>query len=554
MQSRMPLGNFLVAYLRKIGVRHVFGIPGDLVIHLFMKFGQSRGLDVITLSHEPSVGFAADGYARSTGGLGVVCVTYGAGGFNVINPIAGAFAERVPLLVVSGGPGEDEYRLGTLIHHQAKAIESQVRMFREVTCAARVIADPRTAAEEIDEVVRAIWLQRRPGYLEIHRDMVDRVVSVPRRLVAWDGRLPRPKSDPRKVAEAADEAAAWINRSKRPMVIVGIEPYRFGAKKAVVSLVNRLGCACAASVLAKGAFPMEHPQYMGVYAGPLSPPAIRRRVRDADLILSLGTLLTDIELGQQSPEISREKSIWTIHNRVRIRFHHYNDVSERDFIQALLKRPLRRRAESVGYHDNLPSRVEDDGPPVKMAALLKTLNAFLAEHPRIAVVVDSGDSLFGGIEIKVASTGLYMAQGFYASMGYSIPGALGAQIGTGLRPLILCGDGSFQMTGVEIAHAVRLGLNPIVVLLNNGGWGIFRPITRQKKLLDLPAWPYARFAELWGGTGMRVSSVSELRHALEVAAEERRFVLIETMIDPQDLSPVSRRYIESVARRARLAA
>src|SRR3990172_6032298 len=116
MQSRMPLGNFLVSYLRKIGVRHVFGIPGDLVIHLFMKFGQSRGLNVITLSHEPSVGFAADGYARSTGGLGVGCVTYGAGGFNVINPIAGAYAERVPLLVLSCGPGEGEDRLGALIH------------------------------------------------------------------------------------------------------------------------------------------------------------------------------------------------------------------------------------------------------------------------------------------------------------------------------------------------------------------------------------------------------------------------------------------------------
>jgi indolepyruvate decarboxylase len=239
---------------------------------------------------------------------------------------------------------------------------------------------------------------------------------------------------------------------------------------------------------------------------------------------------------------------------VRIRFHHYNDVSERDFIQALLKRPLTRRAESMGYHDNLPSGVEDDGPPVKMAALLKTLNGFLAEHPRTAVVVDSGDSLFGGIEIKVPSAGLYLAQGFYASMGYSVPGALGAQLGTGLRPLILCGDGSFQMTGAEIAHAVRLGLNPIVVLLNNGGWGIFRPITRQKKLLELPSWPYARFARLWGGIGMRVSSVPELRHALEVAAGERRFVLIETMIDPQDLSPVSRQYIEAAAKRAKMAA
>ncbi len=550
----MPLGNFLVAYLRTVGVRHVFGIPGDLVINLFMKFGQTRGLQVVTLSHEPSVGFAADGYARSTGGLGVVCVTYGAGGFNVINPIAGAFAERVPLLVLSGGPGEDECRVGTLIHHQARAIESQVNMFREVTCTARVISDPHTAAEEIDEVVRAIWLNRRPGYLEIHRDMVTQTIAVPRPLLQWDGRLPRPVSDPRKVTEAADEAAAWLNRAKRPMVVVGIEPYRFGAKRDTTHLVERLGCACAASVLAKGAFPMEHPQYMGVYAGPMSPPAIRRRVKTADVILSLGTLLTDIELGQQLPEIPRNKSMWTIGHQVRIKFHNYSGVSERDFIQALLKRPLKRHPERVGYHDNLPSDAGDTGSLLKMAPLLATINAFVATHPKTAVIVDSGDSLFGGIELKVPSTGLYMAQGFYASMGFSIPGALGAQLGTGLRPLILCGDGSFQMTGGEIAHAVRLGLNPIVVLLNNHGWGIFRPITKQKELLELPDWPYAKLAELWGGRGLQAATLPVLAQALETAAEEDRFVLIEAMVDRADLSPVSRRYIETAAKRARLAA
>ncbi len=554
MQSRMPLGKFLVAYLRKIGIRHVFGIPGDLVINLFMQFGQTRGLQVVTLSHEPSVGFAADGYARSTGGLGVVCVTYGAGGFNVINPIAGAFAERVPLLVVSGGPGEEEYRLGTLIHHQARAIESQVKMFHEVTCVARVIADPRTAAEDIDEAVRSIWLNRQPGYLEIHRDMVGRFIPVPRRLMEWDGRLPSPQSDPRKVAEAAEEAAAWLNRSKRPLVHVGIEPYRFGAKKDIVSLVERLGCACCASVLAKGAFPMEHPQYMGVYGGPLSPPAVRRRVRDADLIVSLGTLLTDVELGQQAPAIPREQSIWAVHNQVRIRFHAYHGVSVRDFIRALLKHTLKPHHEPVVYHDNLPAAALDEGPPMKMATVLKTLNGFVVDHSNVAVVVDSGDSLFGGLELKVPSAGLYMAQGFYASMGYSVPGGLGAQLGTGLRPLILCGDGSFQMTGGEIAHAPRLGLNPIIILLNNGGWGIFRPITRHKKLLTLPDWQYAKLATLWGGRAMRVSTLSELRKALVEAAEEERFVLIEVLLDPKDLSPISRRYIESAAKRARGAA
>src|SRR5512147_1329701 len=153
MKPHMPLGDFLVAYLRTLGVTHLFGIPGDLVMRLFLRFGRPRGLKIVTFSHEPGVGFAADGYARAKGRIGVICVTYGAGGHNMVNPVAGSFAERVPLLVISGGPGEEERKLGVLIHHQAKEIESQYRIYREVTCAAKIIDDPLRAAHDIDQVI-----------------------------------------------------------------------------------------------------------------------------------------------------------------------------------------------------------------------------------------------------------------------------------------------------------------------------------------------------------------------------------------------------------------
>src|SRR5262245_10211587 len=217
MKARMPLGDFLVAYLQQLGVTHLFGIPGDLVMRLFLRFGKRRGLHIVTMSHEPGVGFAADGYARATGRLGVVCVTYGAGGHNMVNPVAGSFSERVPVLVISGGPGEDERKLGTLIHHQAKEIESQFRIYQELTCAARLIDDPRTAAEEIDAVVRTVWREQRPGYLEIHRDMVEKRIPVPRELVAWDGALSFARSDDRKVGEAVRETAARFNQARRPL-------------------------------------------------------------------------------------------------------------------------------------------------------------------------------------------------------------------------------------------------------------------------------------------------------------------------------------------------
>ena len=342
MQPRMKLGDYLVAYLKKIGVSHLFGIPGDMVINLFLKFGRPRGMKIITLSHEPGVGFAADGYARSTGRIGTACVTYGAGGHNMVNPVAGSFSERVPILVISGGPGEEERKLGVLIHHQAKEIESQFHIYKEVTCAAKIINDPQRAAIEIDEVIRAIWLNQQPGYLEIHRDMVEQEIPVPKQIVAWDGELPYQQSVRHKLQEAVRDTAERFNQAKHPVVLIGIEAYRFKVMKEIVKLVEKMGAPCCTSVLSKGAFPMNHPLYMGVYVGAISPPRLRKRVEKADLLLSLGMLLTDIEMGgHHPPEVLRNRSIWAVENRVHVSFHTYTEVTLRDFVHVLLKADLR---------------------------------------------------------------------------------------------------------------------------------------------------------------------------------------------------------------------
>jgi indolepyruvate decarboxylase len=553
MEHKMKLGDYLVAYLQKIAVSHLFGIPGDLVINLFLKLGRLRGLKVITLSHEPGVGFAADGYARATGRIGAICVTYGAGGHNMVNPVAGSFSERVPVLVISGGPGEEERKLGVLIHHQAREIESQLHIYREVTCAAKLINDPLRAAGDIDEVIRSIWLNQQPGYLEIHRDMVEREISVPKEIISWNGELPHPQSDRRKLDEAVRDTAQRLSRAQRPLVLIGIEAYRFKVAKEIIKLVEKMGVPCCTSVLAKGAFPMNHPLYMGVYVGAISPPAIRERVEQADLIIGLGMFLTDIEMGGgQPPEALRHRSIWAVENRVNVSFHTYTDVTLRDFVHGLMRAEFKRHRERVAYSDNLASPQAAPGRRVRVADVLREINQFLAQQKKFMVVAESGDSLFGGIDVKVGNDGLYLAQGFYASMGFAVPGALGAQIGTGLRPLVLTGDGGFQMTGVEIAHAPRYRLNPIVVLLNNGGWGIFRPIANRQDLLALPSWRYAELARLWGGRGFRVETVGQLRRALEQAAKSSAFALIEVMIGPKDLSPITLKYIRASAKKAQL--
>jgi indolepyruvate decarboxylase len=551
MKRRMTLGDFVVAYLRKIGVTHVFGIPGDLALKLFFTLGREHGLKMLTLSHEPGVGFAADGYARATGKIGVVCVTYGAGGHNMVNPVAGSFSERVPVLIFSGGPGEGERKLGTLIHHQAREIESQQRIYREVTCALKVLTDPRTAAEELHEVVQAVWAEQRPGYIEIHRDMVDQIIDVPAELIAWDGKLHFRPSDPRQVEEAARETVEMFNAASKPALVAGIEIHRYKLSRELVTLAERMGAPVLSTVLGKGAFPMDHPLFMGVQVADISAPSIVHRMDAADLVVNLGCLKTDMNFGNQPPHIVRERSIWAVDCHVDVRFHTYTDVSIRDLVHALLRHDFKARDEQVHYADNLNgAAAASDSAPLRVRDMLREINRFLADHNNYGVVAESGDMLFAGLDVRVPHGGLYLAQGFYASMGFAVPAAMGVEVGSGIRPVVLCGDGAFQMTGPEISHSPMWGTHPIVIVVNNRGWQIFRPIVDRPELLEVPPWPYAKLAEDWGGAGFVVNTLAELRTALEAAHASKTFAIIDARVAVDDLSPITVKYIQAAAQRS----
>src|SRR5512144_393750 len=156
----MKISDYLIRAIQKTGTRHVFGIQGDYVLNFYSKLCQS-GLAVINTCDEQGAGFAADAYARLTG-FGVVCVTYGVGGLKLVNTTAQAFAELAPVLVISGAPGLSERQGDPLLHHKVRSFETQLNVFREVTAAQAVLDNPKTAAAEIDRVIRAIHETKRP--------------------------------------------------------------------------------------------------------------------------------------------------------------------------------------------------------------------------------------------------------------------------------------------------------------------------------------------------------------------------------------------------------
>jgi indolepyruvate decarboxylase len=185
----------------------------------------------------------------------------------------------------------------------------------------------------------------------------------------------------------------------------------------------------------------------------------------------------------------------------------------------------------------------------RFARLFERLNSFVSNDT--IVLADVGDALFAGSELVVHSKSRFLSPAYYASVGFAIPGAIGAQMAQpDVRPLILVGDGAFQMTGMELSTIARYGLNPIVIVLNNGGYATERPML-DGQFNDILLWQYSRLPEVLGaGRGFDVRTEEDLEAALsESLSYVESFCLLDVRLDPQDISPTLKRLTHALGQR-----
>jgi indolepyruvate decarboxylase len=541
----MNLTEYLFHRLRELGVDHTFGIPGDFVLPVYAV--QERvGMPTIVCAHEPGVGFAADAYARFRG-LGVAVVTYGPGALNMVNPVACAYAEQSPLLVVSGGPEVALRRPELHLHHVIKTFESQLQIYREVTVDAAILDDPTTAPETIDRVLRRVVTSKRPGYLEIPRDRVTAAVEAPSGPL-----LVEPGAEARAalagaISEAVAEIGAMLATADRPALYVGVGVRRHSLTDAVVRLAERLRLPVVTDLLGKASFPESHPLYAGIYLGGLSDPAVRERLDGSDCVLGIGVIPTDLGTGFWSQRIRPEARVMIDSDVVQVRYHHYHDLPMTEVVSALLDRlppssraipHLDTRGPDAADPTETPAELGAPStgiiPVAEVIAILKEL-----DQSRYSFVTDVGDSWFIGLELRAD---VFVAAGFYSSMGFAVPAALGAGIADpSRRPLVIVGDGAFQMTGVELATHVEQGLRPIVLLLNNGGYAMLEAVDRPRRYYERRSWDYPALARSLDAEAERVSGAAELREALARAERAPGAYLIEAFTARDDLSPVMAR-------------
>jgi TPP-dependent 2-oxoacid decarboxylase len=539
----LSIGQYLLARLHAHGIQHIFGVPGDYVLRFNKLVEQDPHIQFINTTRESTAGYAADAYARLRG-LGVACITYGVG-INITNALAQAYVENSPLVVISGTVGVEEFKKHPTLHHLINKSPSlhgdrtQLEVFKNVTIDQGVLDSPQTAAAIIDRVLNTCLQEKKPVYLEIPRDQVDQLLPFPLSSSSFHPFV----SDSATLSEALEETQEILSSCHHPVIWAGHEILRFGLSQELLQFAEKHQIPIVSSLLGKTVVDEHHPLFAGVYQGEMSPTEVSQLMHRCDCLLMVGVILHDLDTGIFTAKLDQEHRIIVNHNLVMIGHHHYHKIHLVDYIKGLnlLSLPKLSPPSHSPRYTRLPKKFEAN-PNAKTTTkrVFECLQSYLtADH---LIVSDVGDCLFASSDLVLAQNS-FLACAYFASLGFGTPGAIGAQFAVPKRRVIaLVGDGGFQMTAMELSTAVRYHLDPIVIVLNNHGYGTER-ILLEGSYNDIVNWNYTEIPQvLGGGVGIKADTEKSFEEALKEAFSQRgTFYLIEVELEKLDFSPALNR-------------
>ncbi len=537
MTKQMTISKYLIQSLKNHNVIHAFGVPGDYILD-FLDRTIEYGLDFIGTCNELNAGYAADGYARAHG-MGVAIVTYGVGGFSILNAVAGALAEQVPLVLISGAPHSRQKSSNALVHHLARGYNLQSDVFKTITVDSAILNNPKTAAADINRVLENCLAHKKPVYFEIPVDSVDMNCEVPE---CTQPPAVRRNSDADTILESAKEAADMINSAENPVIIAGVELIRFQLAAQTLKLVETVELPYATTISSKSVLPELHPQFIGLYQGTFSREDVREQIEASDCVLSLGVMMNDFNMGMFTSKLDGNRLINAQSECVRIKHHSYDKIWLGDFLTALL--PLLTQRAFLSSHPKTHILPRHDyepqsGKQITIRRLFERINNLLDDQK--ILICDTGDAICAATDLYIEEADNFISQAYYLSIGYSLPATLGVSLARPDKRIIdVIGDGAFQMTAQELSTIIRKQCNPIIFVLNNKGYVIERMI-HDGPYNDIQNWNYHKLPEAFGtsGIGFQVHTEDELEKAISAAlTEKNKCALIAVDLNPTDCSDI----------------
>lgn len=526
----MYLADYLSQQLLAHQIRDVFAIPGDFVLPWLTRFEQSA-LTLVQLSHEPSAVFAADAAARFTNQPAAVMLTYGAGALNAINAIAQAYMEFVPLLVFAGYPSKAELASGLTLHHQLEDADGQYRILREITAFQVRLDDAEHAAQAFAQALAICQQQKRPVLIELPRDMACAPLPSP---LAHQATEVEPWPIPIELAQALTEL---LGQATRPCLVIGAKARRFGFADPLADLCQRSQLPCVSTLLGRSVLDPNLPGFAGVFSGANADPLLPF-LTDSDVLWFAGVIKSDSNFAGHPELLRHPRAIWWDETGVRLPDGRYFQVASAALCQWLERQSWHYQARSAPVVDETEL---SDPSAWTSSQVMQLLHQQLAlQQQTYPFVVDIGDCLFAAL---ATAPRWLLAPAFYASMGYAVPAALGLQQVSRQRPIVIVGDGAFQMTGLELGHCSRYQWTPIVIVLNNQSWGMIKAFAPGLETTSLSGWNYTALARAMQGGARQAWNAEQFVSALaDALADTSRFRLIEVMLPAHSYSECLARF------------
>ncbi|KAJ5798630.1 pyruvate decarboxylase [Penicillium pulvis] len=494
------ISEYLFTRLHQLGVRSIFGVPGDYNLRL-LDFVEPAGLHWVGNCNELNAAYAADGYAR-VNGFSALITTFGVGELSAINGIAGAFAEKAPVIHIVGTPARSAQYSRSLLHHTLA--DGDYRHFASiashVTRAQANLLDPRTIPEQIDAALRQAIVHSQPVYIEVPEDVVDvHVVS---------SGLNAPLIVPESPHSWNEPTLSVLNRmysTKRPLILVDGECRALSITREVNELVVKTGWPTWSTVFGKSIIDETLPNYYGNYIGSLGSEVYKTYFETADLIISLGPHHTDTNTGSFSMIPANPVSVSLSRNVVRVGNEIHRDVSS-SFLSMLLQNLDTKRVpkvegppRSIAASDQIE---HDPKGPLVQKSFWRFVNRLF--RPGDLILTETGTSSHGGRHFELPTGARLFGAVTWLSIGYMLPATLGAalaksEVDKDNRAILFIGDGSIQMSVQEISTMIKENLDIIIFIINNGGYTIERAIHgRNQGYNDVAPWRHSLVLQFFG--------------------------------------------------------
>lgn len=541
------VAEYTLQRLAALGIDRVFGVPGDYAFSVNDAVEVVDGLDWVACANELNAAYAADGYARIRGAA-ILSTTYGVGELSAINGVMGAKAHRLPVFHIVGMPSERIQHLKLITHHNLG--DTRYDRYQDISSAACCVSaklTPDNCIDELERVIREALRQSMPAYIvisQVHGVMP--VIGTPVKGQPL-AKIKRQRSDPTELAAAVEAILAKLAAATNPVATITTLTARYGVADKAVKFVEQANLPLALSSYDKGVVDESLPQYVGLYsAGSSQPPAVRDIVEQADLILDIGgVLLTELNTALWSAVLDTDKAVCIRDNWVRSGTNVYIDVALDDLLDALTEKVTPRTRPDAPAHRELEMTGAGTDP-----------TSSASFYPRLQRRLKSGDTL-------VIETGTCMVhlnhmrlpagvgaegQGLWGSIGWGTPAALGvalAKMGeaeTAGRTWLVTGDGAHQLTLNELAVMGRYGVTPVIVVLNNGLYGVEDVISeRGHPYDDLAPVNYHLLPAAFGcrnWLSLKVTTVAELDAALDAVEAFDGAAYLEVMIPDEESQPL----------------